>query len=164
MAIEIERKFLVAGDGWKAGVASERVIRQGYLARGRASIRVRIVDDAHAVLTIKSAGGKSARGSQTRQEFEYPLPRADADALLALADGHVIEKRRHIVPDAASGLAWEVDVFGGCLSGLVLAEIELDAADRALAPPDWIGREVTDDPRFYNEALSLASEAPDSCA
>ncbi|MGH6782540.1 MAG: CYTH domain-containing protein [Sphingomonadaceae bacterium] len=160
MAIEIERKFLVVNDGWRAGTIASKAIRQGYLARGHpASVRIRVTDGVAAMLTIKSA---LAGGG--RQEFEYPVSLADADALLALAEGDLIEKRRHIVPDSQGGLNWEVDVFGGRLSGLVLAEIELDRIDRPLVLPGWIGREVTEDPRYYNAQLSRAETVPGEVA
>lgn len=150
MGIEIERKFLVVGDAWKAGVSSAKAIRQGYLSLGgAASVRVRIVDGVKGTLTIKSA-----RAGIERQEFEYPIPTEDAEALLALSVANVIAKRRHVVPVPGSGLVWEVDVFEGRLAGLVLAEIEFDAAHRDIVPPAWVGREVTDDERYYNETLA----------
>ena len=156
MAEEIERKFLVAGEGWRAAAAGSRVLRQGYLAlTERMALRVRILDDAEALLTIKSA-----EPGTTRAEFEYPIPLADARDLLKLHVGLVIEKRRHIVP--LDGLTWEVDVFEGAHAGLVIAEVELPAADAPFARPDWLGREVTEDRRYYNASLAL--ERPDGDA
>lgn len=156
MAVEIERKFLVADDRWQSLATSSSAIRQGYLSEGgAASVRVRIVDDASAMLTIKSAPDRE----QGRLEFEYRIPVADAETLLALSARRVIAKRRHIVPAGATGLVWEVDVFEGRLAGLVLAEIELDDVRRAIALPGWIGREVTDDPRYYNEHLAGLADA-----
>lgn len=150
MAIEIERKFLVTGDGWHSGVTATRTIRQGYLSQGGpASLRVRIVDGGKAMLTIKSE-----RIGAARQEFEYPIPAEDAAALLALAGDRLVVKRRHLVPVSGTPLTWEVDIFEGSLAGLVIAEIELDRPDRALALPAWVGREVTADPRYYNESLA----------
>lgn len=154
MGIEIERKFLVSSDGWRA--AAHRVIpmAQGYindmgaLDRGtqNASVRVRIEGD-HAALNLKSR-----TIGHTRQEFDYPIPVDDARALLALCVGGLIDKRRHLVEHA--GLTWEVDEFLGDNAGLVVAEVELDSADQAIDLPDWVGAEVTDDARYYNVALA----------
>ncbi|QDI04214.1 MULTISPECIES: CYTH domain-containing protein [Xanthomonas translucens group] len=154
MAIEIERKFLVTGDGWRA--TAQRVIpmAQGYIndqaamdsGAQKASVRVRLQGEA-AFLNLKSR----ALG-HTRQEFEYPLPLDDARALLALCVGGLIDKRRHLVQH--QGHLWEVDEFLGDNAGLVVAEIELDSADEAFAKPDWIGAEVTEDARYYNLALA----------
>lgn len=149
MQTEIERKFLVRDGGWQAQSVSRRSMRQAYLARtDAAAIRVRIVDDATAFLTIKSA-----QPGTTRQEFAYPIPLADAEALVTLRSGLVIRKVRHIVP--AGALAWEVDVFEGALEGLVIAEIELPAADAVFDRPGWLGAEVTGDVRYYNSSLAL---------
>jgi adenylate cyclase len=154
MGTEIERKYLVAGTGWRDGVARSVHIRQGYLATtDKASVRIRIVDDEAARLTVKSAVAGA-----TRAEFEYPIPVKDARALLALCTGIVIEKRRHIVP--ADALRWEIDAFEGAHAGLVIAEIELPSADTPVPRPDWLGEEVTDDPRYYN--ATLAAGRPDS--
>ncbi|QNH22045.1 CYTH domain-containing protein [Xanthomonas sp. GW] len=154
MAIEIERKFLVTGDGWRA--AAHRVIpmAQGYIndqaamdsGAQKASVRVRIQGE-EAFLNLKSR-----ELGHTRQEFEYPLPLDDARALLALCVGGLIDKRRHLVQH--QGHLWEVDEFLGDNAGLVVAEIELQSADEAFAKPDWIGSEVTDDARYYNLALA----------
>lgn len=119
MAIEIERKFLVTSEGWRASVVSRKHLRQGYLARGgKTSVRVRIVDDATATLTVKSRGARTSR-----LEFEYAIPVEEAATLLELRDGHLLSKVRHLVRH--DGLTWEVDVFGGENAGLVIAEIEL---------------------------------------
>lgn len=154
MGIEIERKFLVTSDGWRA--AAHRVVpmAQGYLndlavvqsGAQKASVRVRIEDDV-AFLNIKSR-----ELGTTRQEFELPLPVDDAHALLALCVGGRVEKRRHLVHHG--GHLWEVDEFLGDNAGLVVAEIELDAADAPFARPDWLGAEVTDESRYYNLALA----------
>jgi adenylate cyclase len=154
MGIEIERKFLVTGDGWRA--AAHRVIpmAQGYindmgaLDRGdqNASVRVRI-EGERAALNLKSRTlGRS------RQEFDYPIPVDDARDLLALCVGGLIDKRRHLV--AHAGLTWEVDEFLGDNAGLVVAEVELEHADQAVDLPEWVGEEVTDDARYYNVALA----------
>ena len=153
MAKEIERKFLVAGKDWRDRATASKAFRQGYLAEtDKLVIRIRIVDEAEAYLTFKSA----VRGT-TRDEFEYPIPLDDARALIELHQGLVIEKRRHLVP--LGGFTWEVDVFAGAHAGLVLAEIELPAEDTPFEHPDWLGREVTGERRYYNASLAL--ERPD---
>jgi adenylate cyclase len=148
MAIEIERKFLVVGDGWRDLVGSRSRIRQGYLSReGRASVRVRVVDEARAYLTIKAA-----RSRISRHEFEYEIPAADGMALLAFCAGHLIDKVRHRVE--VGGMPWEVDMFEGDNAGLVIAEIELASESDELELPGWVGAEITEDPRYYNAALA----------
>lgn len=148
MPQEIERKFLVAGEGWRAEAESERRLRQAYLAdTGRAAIRVRIEDKACAFLTVKSAAA-----GMTRQEFEYPLPLADAEALFDLRQGSTVEKTRFHVPYA--GRRWEVDVYAGDNAGLVVAEIELESEAAAVELPPWLGREVTGEQRYYASALA----------
>jgi adenylate cyclase len=143
---EIERKFLLASDAWRAAVHRSRVMRQGYLADGaRASVRVRIADE-EAWLNIKS-GGLAA----VRAEFEYPIPAADAEQLLELRAGPLIEKTRHWV--AHGGCEWEIDEFHGDNAGLVVAEIELERVDQPFPRPDWLGAEVTHLPRYYNVKL-----------
>ena len=154
MALEIERKFLTIGDAWRH--QAERVVRmaQGYLndlgavesGRQRASVRVRIAGD-EAFLNLKSR-----ELGRTRQEFDYPIPVADAEALLALCTGGLIDKHRHYVRH--QGHLWEVDEFLGENAGLVVAEIELQAPDESFARPDWAGAEVTELQRYYNLALA----------
>lgn len=149
MGQEIERKFLIAGPSWQAGVSHVSDISQAYLATtDSASVRIRVKDDAKAFLTIKSA-----EAGLSRSEFEYAIPVEDAKALFALRVGHVVEKRRHIV--MVEGHRWEVDVFRGALDGLSMAELELAAAEQQFPRPDWLGAEVTDDPRYYNASLAL---------
>lgn len=154
MAIEIERKFLVADATWRAAVHAVIPMAQGYindlgaLDRGdqQASVRIRLEGD-RAALNLKSRTlGRS------RQEFEYPIPVADARDLLALCVGGRVEKRRHLLWH--QGLLWEVDEFLGDNAGLVVAEVELEHAEQTLALPPWAGREVTDLPRYYNVALA----------
>ncbi|MGY0798102.1 CYTH domain-containing protein [Lysobacter sp. A286] len=158
MAIEIERKFLVVGDGWRGAADKVVPMAQGYLndlaamdeaGEGRAmkaSVRVRIAGDA-AWLNLKSR-----QSGHTRQEFEYPIPVPDGRALLALSVGGLIDKRRHYV--RFEGHLWEVDEFLGDNAGLVVAEIELGHADEAFAHPPWLGAEVTDEVRYYNLTLA----------
>jgi adenylate cyclase len=148
MGAEIERKFLVIGDTWRAGATVERRLCQAYIARSAgAVVRVRIDADRGAVLTIKS----STPGLQ-RQEFEYDIPVADAEALVLLGDSAPIVKTRFEIPIGRH--TWEVDVFEGVNAGLVIAEIELDRPDEAFDRPSWLGAEVTDDPRYYNAELA----------
>lgn len=154
MAIEIERKFLVVDDTWRATAHQVLPMAQGYINdmgamdRGeqQASVRVRIQGE-QAFLNLKSR-----EPGHTRQEFDYPIPAADARALLALCVGGVIDKRRHYVNHA--GHLWEVDEFLGDNAGLVVAEIELDSADEVFSKPSWAGIEVTDQVRYYNLALA----------
>lgn len=149
MGIEIERKFLVEGDAWRASADAGERLLQGYLANtGPATVRVRICGDA-AFLTIKGA-----TIGVSRSEFEYPIPVADAEAMLReMAVSPVIEKVRYRVP--CGGLVWEVDVFEGANEGLVLAELELDAEDAEFERPGWAGEEVSGDHRYFNVNLAL---------
>lgn len=150
MAREIERKFLVLNDDWRAACGAPSRLRQGYLAIAEKSVtRVRLDDSAQAAfITIKSAEKGVAR-----DEFEYGVPVPDAQALLALCTGSVIDKTRYRV-DAGNGLTWEIDVFAGDNDGLVVAEIELPQESTPFARPAWLGAEVTHDRRYYNAALA----------
>lgn len=147
MAIEIERKYLVTSGAWRAEAADVTLLRQGYLVTGPdCAIRVR-VSGSQAWLTIK---GKPVKGAAL--EFEYPVPLEDASAILAnLAQRPQIEKNRHRV--FRDNLIWEIDEFFGDNAGLILAEVELDDADAVISLPEWIGKEVTGDPRYYNANL-----------
>lgn len=147
MATEIERKFLLANDGWRAQVCKSTDITQGYLSRGETTVRVR-KSGAQAWLTIK---GPSQGIS--RREYEYPVPVVDADNILAeLCAGQLIEKTRHLVP--AGQLTWEIDVFHGRHQGLILAELELPHEAAHFEQPDWLGPEVSTDPRYRNSYLA----------
>ena len=147
MAIEIERKFLLKDDGWRKLATRQTNIRQAYLALGgKATIRVRVKDDGAARLTIKSRSAKLRR-----LELEYPIATADAEALIALRRGAVIEKTRHIVPYA--GATWEIDVFAGDNAGLIIAEVELPHENAHLELPPFIGAEVTGRTQYYNSSL-----------
>ncbi|MGY6629377.1 MAG: CYTH domain-containing protein [Wenzhouxiangella sp.] len=145
MGKEIERKFLVAGDGWRS--SRKRRYRQAYLSTDKhRTVRVRVVDEA-AWLTIKGL----TKGV-TRAEFEYPIPLADAETLLAeLCLQPVIDKTRYLVEQGKH--TWEVDEFHGVNDGLVVAEIELASEDEAFEKPDWLGEEVSGDPRYFNANL-----------
>ena len=145
MPLEIERKFLVTGTAWRSPDAQRLV--QGYLSRDKArTVRVRIAGPL-AFLTIKGATSGASRA-----EFEYPVPLADAEALMALACDGRIDKIRHLVQVGAH--LWEIDEFRGDNAGLVVAEIELSHADEPFERPSWLGREVTDERRYYNLALA----------
>ncbi len=146
MAIEIERKYLVTGDDWRATPGIR--VTQGYLAlEPTHSVRVRIADE-RAWLTIK---GKARQG--IKPEFEYPIPLDDAQTLMTMSPYPLIEKVRR--PVEYDGFIWEVDEFLGANADLVVAEIELDSPERTFPLPDWIGRDVTDDPRYLNANLAL---------
>ena len=148
MAIEIERKFLVTSEEWRAHVTERKQLRQAYLARpGKASIRVRIVNETAASITIKSRGARTSR-----LEFEYPIPVSEALTLLELRDGFVVSKVRHLVRQ--DGVTWEIDVFTGDNAGLVIAEVELEHEQQKFTRPRWIGREVTQDERYANSRLA----------
>lgn len=145
MGKEIERKFLVTGDAWREGKRTR--YRQGYLSVARErTVRVRVSGD-NAFLTIK---GITVGAS--RDEFEYPLPVDDAEAMLdGLCLRPLIEKYRHRIE--YHGMTWEVDEFLGDNAGLVVAEIELEHPQQPFDIPPWIGAEVTGDPRYYNASL-----------
>ncbi len=148
MAKEIERKFLVTGDEWRKGAVGS-VYRQGYLCRTpERTVRVRLAA-GRGFVTIK---GKTT--GAVRDEFEYEIPAADAEAMLTdLCEKPLIEKTRYLVKHA--GLTWEIDEFHGDNAGLIVAEVELQAADQRITKPAWVGREVTDDPRYYNASLVI---------
>ena len=147
---ETERKFLVLSDAFKAQATETHRIKQGYIARDNGnSVRVRIKDNI-GILTIK---GPSA-DDISRTEWEIEIPLADAEALLKLCHGGIIDKTRYIVPEV-SGRVFEVDEFYGDNEGLVMAEIELDAPDQPFEKPEWLGQEVTGDRHYYNSYLSL---------
>ena len=146
MPREIERKFLLTGEGWRALTERRQRMTQGYIAASdHVSVRVRVAGDV-AWLNIKSGGLVASR-----LEYEYAVPVADARELLAVAVGPLVEKTRHFVP--YGGMTWEVDEFHGDNSGLVVAELELDREDQAFARPPWAGAEVTHLPRYYNVSL-----------
>ncbi|MFC5513754.1 CYTH domain-containing protein [Massilia jejuensis] len=146
MGVEIERKFLLQGDAWRA-LGEATLLRQGYLSADPARVvRVRI-EGEHAALTIK---GKSQ--GATRGEWEYPIPVGEAAELLdTLCPPPLIEKYRRRITVGAH--VWEVDEFLGANAGLAVAEIELASEDEAFEKPDWIGAEVTHDARYFNSNL-----------
>lgn len=146
MGLEIERKFLVTGEGWRKGARRSR-LSQGYLLaeKGKCA-RVRL-EDGRGTITIKGP----SRGAG-RAEYEYAIPARDARELLRhLCEKPLIEKTRHRV--RFGGLVWEIDEFAGDNRGLIVAEVELRRAGQAVALPPWIGKEVTDDPHYLNANL-----------
>lgn len=149
MPLEIERKFLLAHDGWRREVQRARPIAQGYLVGtgGRASIRVRVSGE-DARLNIKAAQVGAARA-----EYDYAVPLDEAQEILATLAVGRIEKTRHIIE--RDGLTWEIDEFHLENAGLVVAEVELSAVDQVFVRPDWLGSEVTEAERYYNHQLSL---------
>lgn len=151
MAIEIERKFTLKNTDWMTAVESSKRLRQGYLVTGLepgqlSSVRVRIADE-QASLNIKSV-----TTGRARDEFEYVIPLAEAEYMLAqLCQPQIVKKTRHIVHHA--GHRWEIDIFEGLNQGLEIAEIELTSVDAKFELPGWISLEVTDDIRYYNHYL-----------
>ena len=146
--LEIERKFLFKnGDAYKSAAFSSSHIKQGYIPAEGATVRVRTRDDK-AYLTIK---GKSVNGGMTRYEFEKEITMDEAQHLLQLCQGGVIDKRRYLVK--SGNHIFEVDEFYGDNEGLVMAEVELESETEAYEKPDFIDREVTGDKRFYNSHL-----------
>ena len=146
MAVEIERKFLVVEDSWRE-LAEGTSYRQGYLSTVKErTVRVRTIDDK-GYLTIKGI-----TIGATRAEYEYEIPAADANEMLdTLCEQPIIEKKRYKIP--RDGFTWEIDEFGGVNEGLIVAEIELESEDQAFDKPDWVGEEVTGDPRYFNSNL-----------
>ena len=146
MAVEIERKFLLKDPSWRDGVVRTTRMVQGYLGGERCSVRVRLEGDA-ARLNVKARVPGAARS-----EYEFEIPHGDAEAMLAEFCPARVEKLRHEVPVGAS--LFEVDEFLGDNAGLVVAELELEREDAIFERPAWLGREVTDDTRYYNAALA----------
>ena len=146
MAKEIERKFLVVGDDWRS-LAKGTNYRQGYLnSIKERTVRIRTIDDK-AFMTIK---GPTV--GVTRMEFEYEIPHNECVEMLEhLAEQPIIEKNRYKIP--VGGLIWEVDEFLGVNKGLIVAEVELSSEDQEFAKPNWVGEEVSGDPRYFNSNL-----------
>ena len=146
MGEEIERKFLVATEGWRETAEGTRY-RQGFLSTDpERTVRVRVAGTRGSI-TVK---GKSV--GARRAEFEYEIPVADAERMLdTLCKRPLIEKVRYVL--AVGAHTWEIDVFEGDNAGLVVAEIELSYEEEAFEKPDWVGNEVTDDPRYFNSNL-----------
>lgn len=147
MPLEIERKFLLVSEDWRPGVVRTERLKDGLIAMtdGR-KVRVRLYE-RRATLTVKS---KRERGR--RLEYEYEIPRADAEAMLTLLCGdNTLTKTRYEVP--FSGFVWEIDVYDGPLDGIVLAEVEIASLDTVVPLPPWVGEEVTDRPEYKKTNL-----------
>ncbi|HBB33313.1 MAG TPA: adenylate cyclase [Cyanobacteria bacterium UBA8803] len=146
MATEIERKFLVKGDEWRT-LGKGTIYHQGYIAtQNNTTVRVRLVGE-QCYLTIKGL-----RVGVSRAEYEYPIPAEDAREMLDnLCDRPLIEKTRYKIE--LHGLIWEVDEFAGENQGLIVAEVELTDENQIIELPDWIGKEVSDDSRYFNANL-----------
>lgn len=151
MAKETERKFLVKDDSWRSHCSEGVRYTQAYLNTDPdATVRLRIAG-SKAYLTVKSRNHGVERG-----EWEYGIPVRDAREMLdECTTSPVIDKTRY-----RDG-RWEIDEFHGCLAGLTVAEIELDSADEPVALPSYIGREISDDARYYNSSLALSGEVPE---
>jgi len=143
---EIERKFLVVGDGWREGASGMRY-RQGFLSTEPArTVRVRVAGP-RGTITVK---GKNV--GARRAEFEYEIPLAEAERMLdTLCKRPLIEKVRYAVRKGSH--TWEIDIFEGDNAGLIVAEIELGSEFETFEKPEWLGQEVTDDPRYFNSNL-----------
>ena len=149
MAKEIERKFLVVDNSYRESAESVIEIIQGYLsADPDRTVRIRLYGDK-AFLTVKTRNDGALR-----HEWEYEIPAEDAREMLEKAAVNVLSKRRYLVPASEKGLVWEVDEFGGALSGLVIAEVELPELDTPVNLPVFVGDEITGDPRYYNSNLA----------
>ena len=146
MVKEIERKFLVKGDAWRA-IAKGTIYRQGYLNSAKErTVRIRVAD-AKAFITIK---GPTV--GATRSEYEYEIPLDEGKAMLdTVAEKPLIEKTRYKIP--VGNLTWEIDEFLGENTGLIVAEVELKSEDQTFDKPLWVGDEVTNDPRYFNANL-----------
>ena len=146
MGKEIERKFLVRGDSWRAGAHGKRY-RQGYLSTVKErTVRVRVAGD-QGYITIKGITVGAARA-----EYEYEIPLADANQMLdTLCERPIVEKTRYRLPQ--DNIVWEIDEFEGDNRGLIVAEVELKDEHQNYPKPDWLGEEVTGDPRYFNANL-----------
>lgn len=149
MSKEIERKYLVCGSSYRHQAIQKKDMMQGYLSLDPdATVRIRIVGDK-AFITVKSRNIGAVRN-----EWEYPVPIEEAKEMLrSCCKSLLIEKTRYIV-EAPHNLKWEIDEFHGSLDGLVIAEIELPDEDFEVALPDFIGEDVTGNPRYYNSSLA----------
>lgn len=153
MPKEIERKFLVVGEDWRKEAGPGRRFQQAIVfSQGDRTLRVRLVDGSKATLTLKIGIEGS---TMSRHEFEYDVPQAEGEELLRLANGNTISKTRYEVP--RGGHVWEIDVYDGLLVGLVVAEVEMKSEDETPELPSWLGRELTGDKRFSNQALAEGS-------
>ncbi|MDD3273711.1 MAG: CYTH domain-containing protein [Bacteroidales bacterium] len=146
---EIEKKFLVTGN-FKNSIKSSHKIIQGYLSHDPArSVRIRVIDES-GFINVK---GETIHGGISRFEWEKEIPKEDAHRLLGLSKGFIVEKTRHLID--YKGYLFEIDEFQGENAGLVVAEIELSSEDEKFDKPEWLGREVSHDTRYYNLELSV---------
>ena len=146
MGLEIERKFLLKNNSWKKEIKETIFIRQGYLnSKVERTVRIRIQGE-QGVLTIK---GKNQ--NVTRKEFEYQIPLDDALHLISMCEKPVIEKTRFLI--SSNRCTWEIDVFDGENKGLVIAEIELSSEEESFDIPNWLGKEVSSESKYYNSSL-----------
>lgn len=145
MGVEIERKFLVTDVNKATPFNNEVMMMQGYLQTTPTTVRVRIADE-NAYLTIKGL-----TNNYSRAEFEYDIPLPDAREMLRLCEGPMVEKRRF--RNSHRGHIWEIDIFMGDNAGLIVAEIELTSEEDEFEIPPWVGKEVSNDPRYFNSAL-----------
>lgn len=146
MGLEIERKYLVVNDSYKNLAERTHRIVQGYLCREpERTVRVRI-KDKQGFITIKGANC-----GELRLEFEYEIPIEDAESMLKMCYGRIIDKTRYCVPFA--GLMWEIDEFHGDLDSLIVAEVELKTSETKITKPDFVGEEVTGNAKYYNSQL-----------
>lgn len=152
--MEIEHKYLVIGEGFRQLATAVHHIEQGYLSL-HPTVRVRIRDQ-EGFITIK---GPSSLNGLMRQEYEYPIPLEDAQALMRLCGSRTISKDRYIVP--YEGHTWEVDVFLGRHAGQLLAELEVASPEQTFALPDWVGSEVTGQVEYYNAHMALNHQSQD---
>jgi len=151
MKIEIERKFLVTGDGWRISADSGLLCEQGYISSGpdQITVRVRRIGD-QGFLTLKGP-----TEGISRPEMEYEIPADEAVYMLKnFCGGRIVSKTRHLAQ--IDGLTWEIDEFSGENRGLFLAEIELKSEDQSFENPEWLGEEVSHDPRYFNAVLAKA--------
>lgn len=150
MGVEIERRFLVAADGWQAHVQTSRKLEQGYICASEHDVTVRVRHDGEgAWLTLKAPSGLDA---VSRLEFEYDIPLADACCLLSRCHNQ-LSKQRHSLRLPGQG-CWVVDRFFGANEGLLLAEVELGDPHAAISRPPWLGVEISGDGRLSNAALA----------
>jgi CYTH domain-containing protein len=149
MGVEIEKKFLVKKGLWNKVKAQGKLYRQGYILReDTKTIRIRLVEGDSGYITIK---GKTIGFS--RAEYEYAIPENEAEELLKNFCEAIVSKKRYEIK--FENKLWEVDEFLDDNEGLIVAELELDDEDETFAIPEWVDKEVTDDPRYYNSKLSV---------
>lgn len=152
MAIEIERKFLITSEAFKAEAFNRYYIKQGFLnSNPERTVRVRLKKDK-GILTVK---GKSTSNGLSRFEWEKAVSKKEAEALLSVCEEGIIDKIRYEVK--VGNHIYEVDVFSGDNQGLIIAEVELNSETERFKKPDWLGEEVTGDVKYYNSSLSKFS-------